>query len=240
MFGKSGGSLGSATYLKASAEGWRTIRITGQLVGAETGHHVWADKLDGDLADIFDLQDRVTELVVGAIEPRLKFAEVARSSTKRTDNLSASTYTFAPFLTGMRSLKLERKAIKSPRQRSTSTQRSPPQRRWRPTAMACRYRTGMNQMLPRKPLLARSAVEDGWDDPEALRIAGHVLGGITRDYLDAVAALDRALSLNLNSAAAWASSGWGEIVRGEPDTGLRPLRASEAARSTRSRDVLRL
>jgi adenylate cyclase len=65
------------------------IRITGQLIEAATGSHVWADKLEGDLEDIFDLQDRITETVVAAIEPSLNFAEIRRSSSKPTDSLDA-------------------------------------------------------------------------------------------------------------------------------------------------------
>jgi adenylate cyclase len=65
------------------------VRITGQLVDAENGRHIWADKFDGDLADIFELQDRITESVVGAIEPSLRLAEISRSQAKPTENLNA-------------------------------------------------------------------------------------------------------------------------------------------------------
>jgi adenylate cyclase len=65
------------------------IRVTCQLVEAEGGHHIWADRFDAAFVDIFDLQDRVTESVVSAIEPNLRQAEVERSSMKPTDSLSA-------------------------------------------------------------------------------------------------------------------------------------------------------
>src|SRR6266446_9312165 len=65
------------------------VRITGQLIEAATGNHVWADKFEGGLEDVFDLQDRVTETVVAAIEPSLQVAEIRRSSFKPTDNLDA-------------------------------------------------------------------------------------------------------------------------------------------------------
>jgi adenylate cyclase len=68
--------------------------------------------------------------------------------------------------------------------------------------------------------LARAALEDGWDDPEALRIAGLVLGGIGRDHPAALTALDRALALNPNSAAAWMGSGWVHCYLDEPQTAL--------------------
>jgi TolB-like protein/class 3 adenylate cyclase/tetratricopeptide (TPR) repeat protein len=65
------------------------VRITGQLVEAETGTHLWADKFDGALDDVFDLQDRITASVVGIIEPNLFQAEIERARRKRPDNLGA-------------------------------------------------------------------------------------------------------------------------------------------------------
>ena len=65
------------------------VRITGQLIEAATGHHVWADRFEGTLEDIFDLQDRITESVVGAIEPNVRQAEFDRIRSKPTSNLDA-------------------------------------------------------------------------------------------------------------------------------------------------------
>jgi TolB-like protein len=68
------------------------VRITGQLVDASTGAHLWADRFDGELEDIFDLQDRVTASVVGAIAPKLEQAEIERAKRKPTDSLDAYDY----------------------------------------------------------------------------------------------------------------------------------------------------
>ncbi len=65
------------------------VRIAAQLCEAEAGTQVWAGRFDGDLADIFDLQDRLTEAVVGAIERSLRLAEVARARAKPTESLTA-------------------------------------------------------------------------------------------------------------------------------------------------------
>ena len=67
----------------------RKVRISGQLIEAATGRHIWADRFDGDLADIFDLQDRITTSVVVAVEPSLRLAEIERAQRKSTDNLDA-------------------------------------------------------------------------------------------------------------------------------------------------------
>src|SRR5207237_9107611 len=65
------------------------VRITGQLVDAATGAHLWAERFDGGLGDVFDLQDRVTESVVGAIAPAVEKAEIERAKRKPTDSLDA-------------------------------------------------------------------------------------------------------------------------------------------------------
>ena len=65
------------------------IRISSQLVEAETGGHLWANRFDGSLADVFELQDQITEGVVFALEPTLRKAEIARAKRKRPDDLDA-------------------------------------------------------------------------------------------------------------------------------------------------------
>ena len=93
-----GRDLGVRYVLEGSVRKAGTrVRITGQLVNALTGAHVWADRFDGELADIFDLQDQVTSRVVGAIAPKLEQAEIERAKRKPTESLDAYDY----FLRGM-------------------------------------------------------------------------------------------------------------------------------------------
>ncbi len=73
------------------------MRITGQLVDAQTGAHLWADRFDGALEDIFELQDKVAESVVGAITSRVEQAEIERAKRKPTESLDAYDY----YLRGM-------------------------------------------------------------------------------------------------------------------------------------------
>jgi hypothetical protein len=77
--------------------GGQRVRITGQLVDASTGAHIWADRFDGALEDIFDLQDQVTARVVASISPKIQQAEIQRAKRKPTENLDAYDY----FLHGM-------------------------------------------------------------------------------------------------------------------------------------------
>jgi adenylate cyclase len=65
------------------------VRITTQLIEADQGGHIWADRFDGSLEDIFDLQDQITAGVVGAIEPSVRKAEIERAKRKRPDDLNA-------------------------------------------------------------------------------------------------------------------------------------------------------
>jgi TolB-like protein len=65
------------------------VRITAQLIDAANGAHLWADRFDGSLADVFDLQDRVATSVAGVIEPTLQAAEAARSARRPTHDLTA-------------------------------------------------------------------------------------------------------------------------------------------------------
>jgi adenylate cyclase len=73
------------------------VRIMGQLVDAATGAHLWADRFDGGLGDIFDLQDQVTERVVGALAPAVETAEIERAKHKPTESLDA----YAIYLRGL-------------------------------------------------------------------------------------------------------------------------------------------
>ncbi len=65
------------------------VRITVQLIEAETATHIWAEKYDAALTDVFDLQDQITDRVVGIVEPSLQRSEIERSRRKRPENLDA-------------------------------------------------------------------------------------------------------------------------------------------------------
>ena len=87
---QAGRELGVTYVLEGSIrKAGQRVRLSGQLIEAATGRHIWADKIDGDLADIFDLQDRITASVVVAVEPRLRSAEIERAQRKPTEHLGA-------------------------------------------------------------------------------------------------------------------------------------------------------
>ena len=89
-----GRALGVAYVLEGSVQRMGTrVRITAQLIETAAGTHLWADKYDGSLDDIFDLQDRITEAVAGALQPSIRLAEIERSWRKRPQDLGAYDYT---------------------------------------------------------------------------------------------------------------------------------------------------
>jgi TolB-like protein/class 3 adenylate cyclase len=127
-----GRELGVRYVLEGSVRKAGTrVRITGQLIDASTGMHLWADRFEGALEDIFDLQDQVTMSVVGAIAPQLEQAEIERAKHKPTESLDAYDY----FLRGMASYyRRTREAINSrcrcSTRRSSSTLISPRPMAW--------------------------------------------------------------------------------------------------------------
>ena len=93
-----GRELGVRYVLEGSVrKAGQRVRITGQLIDATNGTHLWADRFDGSLEDVFELQDKVASSVAGVIEPTLQAAEIRRSAERRTTDLTAyDLYIFAP------------------------------------------------------------------------------------------------------------------------------------------------
>jgi TolB-like protein/class 3 adenylate cyclase len=207
------------------------VRITGQLVDATTGAHVWANRFDGALDDIFDLQDQVTASVVGAIEPRLQQAEIERAGRKPTESLDAYDY----FLRGMASFHLfTRDSLMEARrlfQRATELDANYASAYG--MAAWCVHLSKTNGWLldPEREIaegvrLARRAVAVGKDDPTALWSGGHSLAYLAAEVETGAAYIDRAIVLNPNLAAAWSVSGWLRIYLGEPANAIERLERS--------------
>jgi adenylate cyclase len=209
------------------------VRITGQLIDASTGAHLWADRFDGELANIFDLQDQVTANVVGAIAPRLEQAEIERAKRKPTESLDAYDY----YLRGMaafhqfsktsntEALTLFNQASKLDPGFATAY------------GMAARcylQRIGFGWASEREHAviettrLARLAANLGKDDALALCAAGFALVIVVGELQDGDALIDRALALNPNLAWAWHFSGLAKAFLGQPELAIE--RAQRAMR----------
>jgi TolB-like protein len=201
------------------------VRITGQLVDALTGAHLWADRFDGTLENIFDLQDSVTASVVGAIAPRLEQAEIERAKRKPTESLDAYDYYLRgiPVYFGMtretneEALRLFNKALELDPDFALAYAR----------AAHCytvrkmnRWMTDPRQEVAEAARLARRAVDLGRDEAVALSLGGFVLAYVVGDLDDGAAFVDRALGLNPNLATAWGASGWMKTCFGEHNTAI--------------------
>jgi tetratricopeptide (TPR) repeat protein len=201
------------------------VRITGQLIDATTGAHLWAERFEGTLDDIFELQDQVTESVVGAIAPQLERAEMERAKRKPTENLTAYDY----YLRGMANLNQgTREAINEALSLfEKAIQLDPSFASAYGTAAWCYLWRKVNGWMidhPREVAegirLARRAVELGRDDAVALTRSGHALGHLAGDLDGGIALLDRAVMLNPNLAAAWFLGGFLRIWNGESDSAI--------------------
>ncbi len=204
------------------------MRITGQLIDAATGAHLWADRFDGKLADVFDLQDEVTQHVVGAIAPKLEHAEIERTMRKPTANLDAYDYYLrgmASFHQGRRenvgeALRQFRKAIELDGNFSSA---------YGMAAWCCgrRKMNGWAEEDVRETAeavrIAGLAAELGKDDAIALVCGGMALAYMASDFERGLALIDRALALNPNLAMAWHLSGWTRNFAGQPDLAIEHL-----------------
>ncbi|MFI5017369.1 MAG: winged helix-turn-helix domain-containing tetratricopeptide repeat protein [Dongiales bacterium] len=198
------------------------VRITGQLIDATTGAHIWADRFEGTLDDIFELQDQLTASVVGAIAPQLERAEIERAKRKPTGSLDAYDY----YLRGMANLhRGSREAIVEALPLFyRAIELDPDFASAYGMAGWCHFWRKINgwmsdpaRDIPEGARLARRAVELGKDDAVALTRAGHALGHLAGDIEGGIALLDRAALLNPNLAAAWFLGGFLRAWRGDSE-----------------------
>jgi adenylate cyclase len=205
------------------------VRITSQLIDALTGTHLWADRFEGGLENIFDLQDRITTSVIGAIAPKLEQAEIERAKRKPTESLNAYDY----FLRAMASfhqytrdgtdqaLQLFYKAIELDAGFSSAYG----------MAAWCYVRRKGNRWTAdhvkeasEAARLAYRAAALGREDAIALSSAGYALSILVGKPDEGIALIDRALAINPNLASAWYFSGWARVLLGEANLAIEHLR----------------
>ena len=204
------------------------VRITGQLIDTITGAHIWADRFDGALDDIFDLQDRVASSVAGAIEPKLRQSEIERASRKPTANLTAydlylralaQSYRFAE--EGFaEAVVLARQALAIDPS-------------YTPAAALVGFCRGMQRAqgwgalsgddIAEACRLARQALEAERDDAETISQAAWTLFFLAGEAAMAATAFDRALALNPNAAPAWMHRGGIHAQRNQPASAIEAI-----------------
>jgi adenylate cyclase len=201
------------------------VRITGQLIDASTGAHLWADRFDGDLKNIFDLQDDVTARVTNAIAPRMEQAEAARAKRKPTESLDAYDYLLRATENLHRqspdsideALRLLKRAVELDAEYGAAYG----------TAAYCYAVRKSSGWGARRELdiaeasrLGRTAARFGDDDAVALSRAGHAVAYVAEDLDAGARFIDRAIELNPNLAVAWFHSGWLRVWLGDPDVAI--------------------
>jgi TolB-like protein len=204
------------------------VRITGQLIDTGTGANLWAERFEGKIDDIFELQDQLAADVVGAIAPQLERAETDRAQRKPTGSLDA----YDLYLRGVahlhhgtreavdEALVLLYKAI----------ERDPAYAAAYGAAAWCHLWRKINGWMSDRARevaegvrLARRAVELGRDDAVALTRGGHALAILAGDLDSGIDLLDRARMLNPSLAAAWFLGGFVQVWSGDPDGGIAQL-----------------
>ncbi|MBB4365837.1 tetratricopeptide (TPR) repeat protein [Bradyrhizobium sp. CIR18] len=206
------------------------VRISGQLIEATTGAHLWADRFDSQLKDIFDLQDQVTSSVIGALFPQLERAEIERAKRKPTENLQAYDYylralsSFYQFTReqNVEALRLIRLAVEID------------------PGLAVAYALGAYCYLQRKIFgwtidadqelndtrwLATRAIELDRDDPTVLVRAGQAISAVLYEMDEGVALVVRAHELDPNLAVARITIGWEHIRSGNIEAALKQFLA---------------
>jgi TolB-like protein/Flp pilus assembly protein TadD len=181
------------------------VRITVQLIDAETGGHLWAQKFDGALSDVFDLQDQITGGVVSAIEPSVRRAESLRAKRKRPDNLDAydrylralePAYTFTPAGRSAALALLDGAIALDPGYAEAHGLAA-----W---CLQQRFLWGGRNPADREAALghAEAVVAARTDDATTLAFAAFAMGALARNHEIAFAMLERAMDLNPSSASA--------------------------------------
>jgi len=221
-----GRELGVRYILEGSVrKAGNRLRLSGQLIDATVGAHLWADRFEGELANIFDLQDHITASVVGAIGPKLELAEIDRVRLKPTESLQAYDHY-------LRGLSGANRATKDGTSQALEAfyraiELDPNYASAHAMAAWCyAWRQANGWMLDHAKevsealRLARQATELGKDDAIALARGGIVLAYTGTELEDARGFIDRALELDPNLAAAWHFSGWVSVYLGEPERAI--------------------
>jgi len=242
-----GRELGVRYLLEGSVRrNGKRVRISAQLIEAETGVHLWADRFDGSLEDVFDLQDKVASSVAGVIEPALQAAETARSAGRPTTDLGAYDLYLRAYAMVSSSARQVPEALRLMEQAIARDPYYGPALAW---AAHCCLRLLLDDRSEDREAdrlkgidYARRALEVAGDDPGILANAALALAYFGEEIGAMMALVDRALALNPNYARGWHISGFLRMNAGQPDVAIvhaeAALRLSPRARVGSSLSVI--
>jgi len=206
------------------------VRIAAQLIDALTGTHLWADRFDGSLEDVFDLQDKVASSVAGVIEPALQAAETARSADRPTNDLTAYDLYLRAYAMVLSSARQIPEALCLMEQAIERDPRYGPALAWAAHCCNRLLLDGRSEDPAADRLkgadFARRALEVAGDDPSMLANAALALAYFGEDIGAMMALVDRALALNPSFARGWYVSGLLRMWAGQPDIAIEHIEAS--------------
>jgi adenylate cyclase len=220
-----GRQLGVAYLLQGSVQkGGERIRISVQLIETEGGANVWTGRHDGALDDIFDLQDRITEQVAGALQPSIRIAEIERSRRKRPQDLGAYDYAMRalPYVWSLgkeesvKALELLEKALAIDPDYPLALSLSG----WcHAHRSVYTWADDMDESQARALQLAERAAELSADDPLILSVLG-AIHTFLHNLGTARVLLERALAIDPNSAWALSRLAWTDIYSDRPEPAI--------------------
>jgi TolB-like protein/class 3 adenylate cyclase len=233
-----GRELGVRYVLEGSVrKGGGRVRITAQLIDASDGAHLWADRFDGSLEVVFELQDQVAINVAGVIEPTLQAAETARSANRPTTDLTAYDLYLRAYAMVWSAARQIPEALRLMEQAIARDPHYGPALAW---AAYCCFRLLVDDRSEDREAdrlkgidFARRALEVAGDDPTILAHAAQVLTYFAEDVGAMMALVDRALALNPNYARGWLISGNIRCWAGQPDIASRSRAAPQSPRPSR-------
>lgn len=204
------------------------LRITAQLIETSTGSSIWADRFEGELDEIFALQDRIARGVAIAAGPMLEWKEITKAQRKPTNNLTAydnylrglASYYQWTEVANLEALSYFKKAVSLDPQFAIAYGMAA-------RCYAARAASGWSADTVRQMndvrTLTQHAILFGKDDAVALATAGFAIARILRELEEGARHVDRALALDPNLAVGWQYSGWIRVWLGEPDRALDEL-----------------
>jgi adenylate cyclase len=206
------------------------VRITAQLIDAASGAHLWADRFDGSLEDVFDLQDQVATSVAGVIEPALQAAETARLANRPTADLNAYDLYLRAYAMVWSSSRQIPEALQLMERAIARDPHYGPALAW---AAFCCYRL-LQDCRSEDPHahrlkgmdFARRALAAAGDDPSVLANAAQTLAYFGEDIGAMMALIDRALAFNPSYARGWHISGVLRLWAGQPDIAIEHFEAA--------------
>jgi len=226
-----GRELGVRYVLEGSVrKAGNRVRITGQLIDAITGAHLWADRFDGSLEDVFDLQDKVASSVAGVIEPALQAAETARSAGRPIADLTTYDLYLRAYAMTLSSAREIPEALRLLEQAIEREPRYGPALAWAAHCCIRLVTDGRSEDSVADRLkgadFARRALQVAGDDPAILANVALALAGVGEDIGAMMALVDRALALNPSFARGWSISGTLRNWAGQPDIAIKHIEAS--------------